>query len=119
MKTTDLSFAGIVLAGALHSHPQISLDPLLDVDSTQTLRALTPIELGEDQLSKWSVIQLAVADTAFHPQDVLNLDIFNEFSLYSTIGLDQGRVLHALRLGFFRTAPATRPGTGSVYNCMI
>jgi len=33
------------------------------------------------------------------------LDIFNEFSLYSTIGLDQGRVLHALRLGFF-TAPS-------------
>jgi len=82
-------------------HPQIRPDPLLAVHSTQTLCALMPIDLGEDQLSKWLVIQLAVADTAFHPEDVLNLDIFNEFSLYSTIGVDRGRVLHALRLGFF------------------
>lgn len=74
---------------------------MIDVDSTQILRALTPIELGEDQLSKWFVIQLAVAEAAFHPEDVLNLDIFTEFNLYATIGLDQGRVLHALRLGFF------------------
>ena len=31
-----------------------------------------------------------------------NLDIFSEYRLYSVAGLDQGRVVHALRLGFFR-----------------
>jgi hypothetical protein len=33
---------------------------------------------------------------------VPNLDIFCEYRLYSVAGLDQGRVVHALRLGFFR-----------------
>lgn len=88
--------------------PTLRPDPLLAVDSTQTLRALTPIELAEDQQSKWFVVELAVADSAFHPEDVLNLDIFAEFSLYSTIRLDQGRDLHALRLGFFTDPSAAQ-----------
>jgi hypothetical protein len=80
---------------------EINHDRLPAVDNTQTLRALSATELQEDVLSKWFVIQLAVADSAFHPEDVLNLDIFHEFSLYSTVGLEEGRLLHALRLGFF------------------
>ena len=30
-----------------------------------------------------------------------NLDIFTVYRLYSVAGIDQGRIVHALRLGFF------------------
>jgi hypothetical protein len=75
-------------------------DPLPDLESTQTVRALTPPEL-EENASRWFVIQLALADHAFDPDAVPNLDIFSEYRLYSVAGTDQGRTVHALRLGFF------------------
>ena len=37
----------------------------------------------------------------FDPDSLPNLDIFSVYRLYSVAGLDQGRVMHALRLGFF------------------
>ena len=77
-------------------------EPLPDLESTQTIRALTPKELEDSEVSRWFVIQLAIADHAFDPDAVPNLDIFSEYRLYSVAGLDQGRVVHALRLGFFR-----------------
>jgi hypothetical protein len=81
--------------------PQVVPHPLPDVDSTQTVRVLSVVELEASQLSHWFAIQLAVAERAFRAEEVLNLDIFKEFSLYSTIILAEGRTLHALRLGFF------------------
>ena len=77
-------------------------EPLESLESTQTIRALTPTELEDTEASRWFVIQLALADKAFDPDAVPNLDIFSEYRLYSVAGLDQGRVVHALRLGFFR-----------------
>jgi hypothetical protein len=77
-------------------------EPLESLESTQTIRALTPKELEDNEASRWFVIQLALADHAFDPDAVPNLDIFGEYRLYSVAGLDQGRVVHALRLGFFR-----------------
>jgi hypothetical protein len=77
-------------------------EPLESLESTQTIRALTPMELEDSEASRWFVIQLALADHAFDPDAVPNLDIFSEYRLYSVAGLDQGRVVHALRLGFFR-----------------
>jgi hypothetical protein len=77
-------------------------EPLESLESTQTIRALTPMELEDNEASRWFVIQLALADHAFDPDAVPNLDIFSEYRLYSVAGLDQGRVVHALRLGFFR-----------------
>ena len=77
-------------------------EPLESLESTQTVRALTPMELEDNEASRWFVIQLALADHAFDPDAVPNLDIFREYRLYSVAGLDQGRVVHALRLGFFR-----------------
>jgi hypothetical protein len=76
--------------------------PLDDLESTQTMRALTANELEDTEASRWFVIQLAVADRAFDPDAVPNLDIFSEYRLYSVAGSDQGRIVHALRLGFFR-----------------
>jgi Meckel syndrome type 1 protein len=71
------------------------------VDSTQTMRALTPLELADDQASKWFVIQLALSEDDFDPDHIPQLDIFEAYRLYSVIGLDQNRIMHALRLGFF------------------
>jgi hypothetical protein len=76
--------------------------PLESLEHTQTVRALTAKELEDIESSRWFVIQLALADRAFDPDAVPNLDIFDEYRLYSVAGLDQGRVVHALRLGFFR-----------------
>jgi len=44
---------------------------------------------------------LSLADQAFDPDTVPNLDIFSEYRLYSVAGIDQGQIMHALRLGFF------------------
>jgi sporulation related protein len=76
--------------------------PLDSLESTQTMRALTPNELEDTEASRWFVIQLALADRAFDPDAVPNLDLFSEYRLYSVAGSDQGRVVHSLRLGFFR-----------------
>jgi hypothetical protein len=70
------------------------------LESTQTLRPLTPSEL-KDSGARWYVIQLSLSSESFDPDSLPNLDIFNEYRLYSVAGLDQGRIVHALRLGFF------------------
>jgi hypothetical protein len=75
--------------------------PLDDVESTQTIRALSSVELEDEEGSRWYVIELALADTPFDPDSVPNLDIFSEYRLYSVAGVDEGRTVHALRLGFF------------------
>jgi hypothetical protein len=71
------------------------------VDSTQTVRALTQLEQADDQSPKTFAIQLATSGEAIRSEDVPNLAIFDEYRLYSAAGLAQGRVVHALRLGFF------------------
>lgn len=47
------------------------------------------------------MIQLSCSEQAFDPDALPNLDIFSEYRLYSVAGLDQGKQMHALRLGFF------------------
>jgi hypothetical protein len=71
------------------------------LETTQTVRALTQLELEDDQVSRWFVIQLSLAEEPFDPDTVPNLDIFSVYRLYSVAGIDQGRIVHALRLGFF------------------
>ena len=78
-----------------------SSKPLPNLDATQTVRALTSLELEDDQASRWFVIQLALAEEAFDPDVLPNLDIFYAYRLYSVAGIDQGRIVHALRMGFF------------------
>lgn len=74
---------------------------LLSVESTQTVRALSILELESEQASRWFVIQLSLSEEAFDSEAVPNLDIFEVYRLYSVAGIDQGRIVHALRLGFF------------------
>jgi hypothetical protein len=74
---------------------------LASFESTQTIRPLTPLELQDQAASRWFAIQLSVAEQAFDPDSLPNLDIFSVYRLYSVAGIDQGRIMHALRLGFF------------------
>jgi hypothetical protein len=73
----------------------------INLESTQTVRALTQLELEDDQASSWFAIQLSLAEEVFDPETLPNLDIFRVYRLYSVAGIDQGRIVHALRLGFF------------------
>ena len=82
--------------------------PLPNLDETRTVRALTELELEDDQASRWFVIQLALAEDAFDPDVLPNLDIFGAYRLYSAAGIDQGRIVHALRMGFFSEEAGAR-----------
>jgi hypothetical protein len=82
------------------------------VDSTQTVRALTPLELSDDQASRWFVIQLMLSEEPIDPAEVPNLDIFVEYRLYCVAGLDQDGIRHALRLGFFSSESAAQAVAG-------
>ncbi len=84
----------------LHHVEKLS-ERLSSLETTQTVRALSQLELEDEQVSRWFVIQLSVSEEAFDPETVPNLDIFSAYRLYSVAGIDQGRIMHALRLGFF------------------
>ena len=88
-----------------------------DIESTQTVRPLTPLELASDDTSRWFVIQLSLSEQPVDPETLPALDIFGVYRLYCVAGLDQGRVLHALRLGFFseQTAAGAVAGYLSTY----
>ena len=80
--------------------------PLPSLESTQTLRPITPLELENEDEARWFVIQLSLSEEPFNPDTLPNLDIFNEYRLYSVAGPDQDRLMHALRLGFFAESVA-------------
>jgi hypothetical protein len=89
------------------------------LESTQTLRPLTLLELGEHEAPRWFVVQLALSDDAFDPDALPHLDIFSLYRLYTVVGFDQGRLVHALRLGFFgeeASARAVANYLGSFYD---
>jgi SPOR domain len=85
---------------AAHHVEQLSMQEL-GLETTQTIRALTAVELEDDEVLRWFVIQLSLSEEAFDSDTVPNLDIFSVYRLYCVAGIDQGRILHALRLGFF------------------
>ena len=107
----DTAQKGVAARPALHAVPAAKAGsrrsdapagaPAPSLESTQTLRPLTPLELGEHEASRWFVVQLATSDNAFDPDALPHLDIFSLYRLYTVIGMDQGRLVHALRLGFF------------------
>jgi hypothetical protein len=74
---------------------------LSSFDMTQTLRPLTPSELEDASALRWFVIQLSSSEETFDPDALPNLDIFSEYRLYSVAGMEQGKLMHSLRLGFF------------------
>ena len=113
-----------VVKGPAQPAPRAAARPLPDsqapapiralhaIDRTQTLRALTPLELADDVMSRLFVIQLAVSDSEFSPENVPSLGIFEEYRLYAAVGLDGHKIKHALRLGFFTDESAASAVAG-------
>jgi hypothetical protein len=96
----------------LSEPPTLEVAPLA-IDSTQTQRALTPLELAAgDTASRWFVVQLILSEHEIDPEQVPSLDIFTEYRLYRVKGLDKGNVMNALRLGFFGSEPAAQAVAG-------
>jgi hypothetical protein len=88
--------------------PAAPAEKHLDFDSTQTMRALTPKELSDENALPWFVIELATSIDAFDPDTVPNLDIFVEYRLYSVADTSTGRIVHSLRVGFFSAEIAAK-----------
>jgi hypothetical protein len=82
------------------------------MDSTQTVRTLTPLELADGEASRWFAIQLMLREEPIEVEQVPSLGIFTEYQLYSVTGLEQDRVMHALRVGFFSTELAAEAVAG-------
>ena len=82
------------------------------MDSTQTVRTLTPLELADSEASRWFAIQLMLREEPIDAEQVPKLGIFSEYRLYSVTGLDQDRVMHALRVGFFSSELAAEAVAG-------
>jgi hypothetical protein len=75
---------------------------LPDLDSTQTIRALTSDELEDESKEKWFAIELAVSEQPVNLDTMPRLDIFEAYRLYSVAVAGSGKITHSLRIGFFR-----------------
>jgi hypothetical protein len=86
------------------------LDRRLDVDSTQTMRALSATELYDSHQPRWFAVQLVISDRPINLDMMPRLDAFAAYQLYSLVAKHEKGTWHALRLGFFpdeRSAEAT------------
>jgi hypothetical protein len=72
-----------------------------DVDSTQTLRAVSLDELYDSHRPKWYAIQLVVSDRAVNLDMMPRLEAFASHRLYAIVGRQGAVQQFALRLGFF------------------
>jgi hypothetical protein len=99
------------VAAAHHKHPAAPAkraESHVSLDSTQTMRALTSLELEDEDALPWFVIELATASEAFDPDTVPNLDIFAEYRLYSVADVGKNEIVHSLRVGFFSAEIAAK-----------
>jgi hypothetical protein len=85
---------------------------LPDLDSTQTIRALTSAELDDDSQEKWFAIQLAASEQAVNLDAMPHLDIFEAYRVYSVAIAGSGKIVHSLRLGFFKEAVSAEAVAG-------
>ena len=82
------------------------------IDSTQTVRRVTSLELADGEGSCWFAVQLMLREEPIDAEQVPNLGIFSEYRLYAVTGLEQDRVMHALRVGFFSSELAAEAVAG-------
>jgi hypothetical protein len=94
----------LTVRDASHAHPNL--------DSTQTIRALTNEELNDAAQEKWFAIQLAASDQPVNLDAMPHLDIFEAYSLYSIATAGSGKIVHSLRLGFFKEAVSAEAVSG-------
>jgi hypothetical protein len=100
------------------ARPAVTMSPrgldmeLPELDSTQTIRALTRSELEDEGQEKWFSIQLAVSEQPVNLEAMPRLDIFEAYRLYSVATAGSGKITHSLRLGFFREAVSAEAVAG-------
>ena len=99
MKAAQASAPAAIKQAAAPLKPGAKLP---DLDSTQTIRALTSDELQDESQEKWFAIQLAVSDQPVNLDAMPRLDIFEAYRLYSVASAGSGKITHGLRIGFFR-----------------
>lgn len=101
---TATSISAAPPARATHfARPPADTDRSLpELDSTQTIRALTSAELNDDSQEKCFAIQLVVSEQPVNLDAMPHLDIFEAYRLYSVANAGSGKILHSLRIGFFR-----------------
>jgi hypothetical protein len=73
----------------------------LDVDSTQTMRAIDPSELYDSQQPKWYAVQLVLSDRPVNLDMMPRLEVFAAHRLYTLTAKQPNGTWYALRLGFF------------------
>ncbi|WP_174842458.1 hypothetical protein [Steroidobacter cummioxidans] len=83
-----------------------------NLDSTQTIRALTSEELNDNAQEKWFAIQLAASEQPVNLDTMPHLDIFEAYRLYSVATAGSGKIVHSLRLGFFKEAVSAEAVAG-------
>lgn len=83
-----------------------------NLDSTQTIRALTTEEMNDGAQEKWFAIQLAASEQPVNLDTMPHLDIFEAYSLYSVATAGSGKIVHSLRLGFFKEAVSAEAVAG-------
>jgi hypothetical protein len=82
------------------------------LDSTQTIRALTNEELNDNSQEKYFAIQLAASEQPVNLDTMPHLDIFEAYRLYSVATAGSGKIVHSLRLGFFKEAVSAEAVAG-------
>ncbi len=99
LKAAHASASATVKAAVM---PGAQIAQLPDLDSTQTIRALTSDELADESQDKWFSIQLVASDQPVNLDAMPRLDIFEAYRLYSVALAGSGKITHSLRIGFFR-----------------
>ncbi len=82
------------------------------LDGSETVPTLAPLELADGEASCWFAIQLMLSEEPIDTEQVPSLGIFAEYRLYSVTGLEQDRVRHVLRVGFFSSELAAQAVAG-------
>jgi hypothetical protein len=85
----------------MSAHSSIDRRKPIDVDSTQTMRALTTTELYDSHRPKCYAIQLVVSDRPVNLDMMPRLEVFAAHKLYTIAAKQPNGAWHALRLGFF------------------
>jgi hypothetical protein len=85
----------------MNAHSRVDRRSPVDLDSTQTVRALSESELYDSHQPRWYAIQLVISDRAINLDMMPRLDAFAAHQLYALAAKHETGTWHALRLGFF------------------
>jgi hypothetical protein len=85
----------------MNAHSRVERRSPLDLDSTQTLRALSDAELYDSHQPRWYAVQLVVSDRPINLEMMPRLESFAAHQLYALAAKHETGTWHALRLGFF------------------